>query len=71
MSDAVDEAQAMEARIRAVEVATARAVTAGIGAEDCETCGEPIPEDRQRAVPWATRCICCQEAAERREKGLA
>lgn len=70
MSDAIDEAQAMEARIRAAEVAVARAVTAGAGSELCEDCGDPIPEQRQHAAPWATRCICCQEAAERRGKGL-
>lgn len=65
MSDAVDDAQAMEARIRAAEVAIARAVTAGAGSELCEDCGDPIPVERQRAVPWATRCIFCQENAER------
>ena len=23
----------------------------------CETCGEPIPEGRLEARPWATRCV--------------
>lgn len=71
MSDAIDDAQEMDARFRAAEVAAARAVTAGNGSELCEDCGDPIPEERQRAVRWATRCIHCQEAAERQAKGLA
>jgi len=25
--------------------------------ERCEMCGEPIPEGRLEARPWATRCV--------------
>lgn len=32
----------------------------------CEDCEEPISERRLLAVPWATRCIKCQEAADGR-----
>lgn len=32
----------------------------------CQGCGEPIPERRLRAVPYAAFCLPCQE---RREKG--
>jgi phage/conjugal plasmid C-4 type zinc finger TraR family protein len=41
----------------------------GHGPEWCEDCGEPISEARRRAVPWCTRCVICQERAERQEKG--
>lgn len=32
---------------------------------ECVKCGEDINEKRLMAVPWATSCIACQEAAER------
>lgn len=35
-------------------------------AETCEECGEPIPKDRQIAVPGVKYCIDCQELYERR-----
>src|ERR1051326_2513472 len=31
---------------------------------ECAGCGEDINEKRLNAVPWATMCIRCQEAAE-------
>ena len=31
----------------------------------CETCGEPIGDDRLQAVPWAPLCMRCQSAGER------
>jgi RNA polymerase-binding protein DksA len=31
----------------------------------CEVCGEPIPEERLEARPWATLCIEHQRALER------
>lgn len=36
------------------------------GPVDCDDCGKPIPEKRLEAAPWATRCVVCQSAAERR-----
>lgn len=35
------------------------------GTEDCIDCGRAIPADRRRVYPSATRCIDCQEIAER------
>jgi len=32
----------------------------------CETCGRRIPVERLRALPFARRCVGCEEAAERR-----
>ncbi len=29
----------------------------------CLACGEPIPERRLRAIPWARYCVPCQERA--------
>ena len=37
----------------------------------CEDCDEPIGNRRLSAVPWATRCIRCQETLERSEEDLA
>ncbi len=31
----------------------------------CEGCRKPIPEARLQALPWASRCIPCQEQADR------
>jgi DnaK suppressor protein len=31
----------------------------------CTRCGEPIPEERLEARPWASLCIDCQRAMER------
>ena len=32
----------------------------------CLECGEPIPEERQRAVPGVTLCVECQTVQEHR-----
>lgn len=37
--------------------------------EECEDCGDDIPEARRTAQPGVTRCIHCQELHERRLKG--
>jgi RNA polymerase-binding transcription factor len=31
----------------------------------CERCGNPIPEERLEALPWATLCIDCKRKQER------
>jgi phage/conjugal plasmid C-4 type zinc finger TraR family protein len=38
--------------------------------EECEDCGEEIPEQRRTLVLGCTRCIYCQELTERRMKGM-
>lgn len=38
------------------------------GNEICADCGEPIPEERRRALPSAHRCVGCQAFAERVEQ---
>ena len=31
----------------------------------CETCGQPISEERLEAIPYATQCIDCKRKGER------
>ncbi len=35
----------------------------------CVSCGKPIPPGRLRALPFALRCLSCQERFEARRKG--
>ena len=47
---------------RAIEAALERIRTGGFGA--CEDCGEAITSSRLRAVPWAPKCVACQQTTE-------
>lgn len=38
--------------------------------EECEDCGEDIPEQRRTLMKGCTRCIYCQELFERKQKGF-
>ena len=54
-------------------VLRARAETPhGESAEDCDECGEPIPEARRKALPGVRRCVACQSErdASRRAVGI-
>lgn len=55
-------ADIMRERLTRMEVAEKKLVdgTAGI----CEDCGEEIDEDRLRVLPYAIRCVSCQEKLE-------
>lgn len=35
----------------------------------CITCGNPIPEKRLEAIPWAARDVKCEQALEQRNLG--
>jgi RNA polymerase-binding protein DksA len=48
--------QEIEAALRRIEDGTF-----GI----CETCGQPISEERLEAIPYATQCIDCRRKGER------
>ena len=37
----------------------------------CESCGGEIAVERLEVVPWAKRCLACQEEAEARQTGEA
>lgn len=39
-----------------------------MSARDCEDCGEPISVDRLMAVPYAERCVGCEEVQERHQR---
>jgi len=42
-------------------VALARALLPhGESAEECDDCGEPIPEGRRKAIPGVRTCVACQ-----------
>ena len=34
--------------------------------EECEECGEPIPEARRLLIPGVTMCVDCKERQEKR-----
>ncbi|MCD1634474.1 TraR/DksA C4-type zinc finger protein [Martelella mediterranea] len=51
------------ARRRRIE--SARRALAASGAKECADCGEPIPEPRRKAAPFARRCAACQSECER------
>ena len=46
-----------------IDEALHRIETGGFG--DCVNCGEPVPEKRLEAVPWARYCLKCQDLQER------
>ena len=74
-ADPIDNAQSQSLRELALQVMnsgweTMRAVESALGRIDtgeygwCEGCGESINVRRLQAVPWATRCVTCQEERE-------
>lgn len=68
--DTVDHAQDREAAFLAEQLEKqARAAKLDArGNEICADCGDPIPDERRRAMPSACRCVTCQAWAERVEK---
>jgi phage/conjugal plasmid C-4 type zinc finger TraR family protein len=44
----------------------------GESAEDCDECGEPIPDKRRQALPGVRTCVACQSSrdASRRVAGI-
>jgi DnaK suppressor protein len=50
-------------QLQLVEEALARIPEGNFGT--CRECGEPIEPKRLQAVPWAERCLKCQEQVER------
>ena len=47
---------------RAIEAALERIETGEYG--ECEDCGESINSSRLKAVPWAPKCVACQQETE-------
>lgn len=38
-----------------------------VGTAECIDCDDEIPPRRRQAMPWVTRCVECQEFADRRQ----
>ena len=55
----------MSRRLRDVEAALRRIQEGDFGA--CGDCDEQIPVKRLIAIPWASRCVRCQETADSRD----
>jgi DnaK suppressor protein len=49
--------------LKAIDRALAKIETGTFGT--CETCGQPIAEERLMAIPYATQCIDCRRREER------
>lgn len=64
--DVTDRASGLEEADRIGGVQLVRERLQGQGAEECEECGEEIPQARRRAVPWAVCCVDCQGIREGR-----
>ena len=58
--DLADLASRTESRLNDMRVKATQAKLRGAGSADCRSCGEPIPEERRKALPSATRCAGCQ-----------
>lgn len=68
MSDEVDYAQEVIEVCEQAMIQTIRSVLQSEGSSHCESCGEPIPDRRRQAVPWATTCATCQTIIEHRKR---
>ena len=73
--DPIDDAQSKSLRELAVYMMNTdwqvqKAIEAALGRIEsgeygrCEECDEPIVLRRLKALPWATRCVACQEESE-------
>ena len=43
----------------------------GEGLTHCETCEEPIPEARRKALPGVRLCVACQSALEKSQENVS
>lgn len=72
MSDDIDRASEREQELRA-DALRDQARRAGLlnktvadSATECEDCDDAIPMARRIAIPGCTRCVSCQQMAEKR-----
>lgn len=66
MTDIADLAQQREGQFLAQSLAKqAQKNTAMVSNYYCKDCGEVIPQTRREVVQGCTRCVVCQEYAER------
>ncbi len=59
-----DQASDLEQHRRDQGLVKARLALQGPGSDECEDCGEDIPQERRRAMPSSFRCIRCQTIFE-------
>lgn len=64
--DVTDRASGLEEADRIGGVALVQARLQGQGAEECEECGEEIPQACRKAYPSAVCCVECQSIREAR-----
>jgi len=65
MADSMDMAQARAEELLARNIASVVNRPVSVSASFCEDCDAPIPEQRRRVVRGVTRCVDCQDIAER------
>ncbi len=58
--------QVIDVRSRQIDQALVRLDQDSYG--NCADCGQPIPRRRLEALPFATLCVTCQSAADRRQR---
>lgn len=69
MTDIIDQAAALEEKMRDYWLARHKEQAADApSAQECEECGEIIPEERRLAVPGCRLCIECRREEEQRQK---
>jgi phage/conjugal plasmid C-4 type zinc finger TraR family protein len=63
--DSAVQDQIEDSIVDAVAAARSR-LPSGDGRDDCEICGQTIPEARRRAMPGARTCVACQTDRDKR-----
>lgn len=66
--DDIDRASQIETEHRERALLTQANKHRGVGSAICLVCGEPIPEARQKLLPYATLCVSCQSVEEQRNR---
>jgi len=64
MADQIDMAQERHQLILDAQISNARPQSCGPSAFHCESCGEPIPEQRRRLIHGVSTCVHCQRLIE-------
>ena len=66
MADIADRANEQMDYLLQVALCRRAQPSEGVGLEDCEDCGEPIPVLRRETLAGCRTCIDCQTKRERR-----
>ncbi|MCD4498556.1 TraR/DksA family transcriptional regulator [Chromobacterium vaccinii] len=65
MTDFFDRASELETEFREQALARHFEQWRQSGLSHCEDCGDPISGARRAAIPSCTRCVLCQQLAEK------